>query len=100
MALERLRWECAHAGSALTTFNKGDCNLNPKVIAHRSSATRGEMLVNSKAFRQFCHKAKINDNVRQRFLPAPAVLRLRLLQSSSESPSSSCSRSAEASKED
>ena len=53
----------AHAGSALTTFNKGGCNLNPKVIAHRSSATRGEMLVNSKAFRQFSHKAKINDNV-------------------------------------
>ncbi len=68
-----VRWACAHAGSALTTFNKGDCNLNPKVIAHRSSATRGEMLVNSKAFRQFCLKAKINDNVRHYFLPAPAV---------------------------
>ena len=60
----------AHAGSALTTFNKGGCNLNPKVIAHRSSATRGEMLVNSKAFRQFCHKAKINDNVS----PAPCLI--------------------------
>jgi hypothetical protein len=52
------------AGSALTTFNKGGVNLNPKVIAHRSSATRGEMLVNTKAYRQFCHKANINDQVR------------------------------------
>ena len=68
-----LRWACGHAGSALTTFNKGDCNLNPKVIAHRSSATRGEMLVNSKAFRQFCHKARINDNVRRCDLPPVAV---------------------------
>jgi hypothetical protein len=59
------RERCSHfAGSALTTFNKGGCNLSPKVIAHRSSATRGEMLVNTKAFRQFCHKARINDNVR------------------------------------
>lgn len=71
VASGRLTWACAHAGSALTTFNKGDCNLNPKVIAHRSSATRGEMLVNSKAFRQFCHKAKINDNVRRCSLPRP-----------------------------
>ena len=53
----------SYAGSALTTFNKGGCNLNPKIIAHRSSATRGEMLVNSRSYRQFCHKAKINDNV-------------------------------------
>lgn len=55
---------CLSAGSALTTFNKGGVNLNPKVIAHRSSATRGEMLVNTKAYRQFCHKANINDQVR------------------------------------
>ncbi|CAL8471980.1 g11522 [Coccomyxa elongata] len=55
-----------HTGSALTTFNKGNVNLNPKVIAHRSSATRGEMLVNSRAYRQFCHKARINDSARCR----------------------------------
>ncbi|KAK9905596.1 hypothetical protein WJX75_002717 [Coccomyxa subellipsoidea] len=55
-----------HTGSALTTFNKGDVNLNPKVIAHRSSATRGEMLVNSRAYRQFCHKARLYDAARCR----------------------------------
>ena len=53
-----------HAGSALTTFNKGGCVLAPKVIAHRSSATRGDMLVNTRAYRQFCHKARLKDNVR------------------------------------
>lgn len=53
----------SETGSALTTFNKGDVNLNPKVIAHRSSATRGEMLVNSRAYRQFCHKARLYDAV-------------------------------------
>lgn len=52
------------AGSALTTFNKGNVNLSPKIIAHRSSATRHEMLVNPPAYSQFCHKAYINDHVR------------------------------------
>ncbi len=58
-------------GSALTTFNKGNVNLSPKVIAHRSSATRREMLVNPPAYAQFCHKANINDQVR-----APGVQHL------------------------
>lgn len=62
------------AGSALTTFNKGNVNLNPKVIAHRSSATRGEMLVNSRAYRQFCHKARINDSVPS--IPCPTHVAL------------------------
>ena len=52
------------AGSALTTFYKGVRSLAPKVIAHRSSATRGEMLVNTRAYREFRHKARLNDNVR------------------------------------
>lgn len=60
----------AAAGSALTTFNKGNVNLSPKIIAHRSSATRHEMLVNPPAYAQFCHKAHINDHVRAR-LPYP-----------------------------
>ena len=54
----------AAAGSALTTFNKGNVNLSPKIIAHRSSATRHEMLVNPPAYEQFCHKRHINDHVR------------------------------------
>lgn len=54
----------ARAGSALTTFYKGVRSLAPKVIAHRSSATRGEMLVNTRAYREFRHKALLNDNVR------------------------------------
>jgi len=65
------------AGSALTTFNKGNCDLSPKIIAHRSSATRHEMLVNPPAYAQFCHKAHINDHVRAcpRGLAAPAPQR-------------------------
>ena len=56
---------CAlHAGNALTTFNKGNVNMTPKVIAHRSHATRGEMLVNPAAYDEFHHKANINDEVR------------------------------------
>jgi len=66
----------AAAGSALTTFNKGNCDLSPKIIAHRSSATRHEMLVNPPAYAQFCHKAHINDHVRARLraLAAPSSL--------------------------
>ncbi|KAK9832479.1 hypothetical protein WJX81_000145 [Elliptochloris bilobata] len=57
--------DCAtlyHTGAALTTFNKGNVNLSPKIIAHRSSATRHEMLVNPPAYEQFRHKQHINDH--------------------------------------
>ena len=35
--------------------------MQPKVIAHRSRATRGEMLVNPPNWEEFKHKALIND---------------------------------------
>lgn len=53
------------AGSALTSFNKGHVDLSPKVIAHRSKATRGEMLVNPSAYAEFCRKAIIHDKVQR-----------------------------------
>lgn len=60
----RLKQACSRAGSALTTFNKGNMDLDPKVIAHRSPSTRGEMLVNPAAYTEFRHKAALNDQVR------------------------------------
>lgn len=36
---------CNGAGSDLTTFSKTGERPDPKIIAHRSAATRGEMLV-------------------------------------------------------
>ena len=52
------------AGSALTTFNKGSDNLQPKVIALRSMQyTSGEMLFNPNAYAEFKDKVNINDEV-------------------------------------
>lgn len=52
-------------GSALTTFNKGSDNLQPKVIALRSMQyTSGEMLYNPAAYADFKSKVKIRDEVR------------------------------------
>ncbi len=52
-------------GSALTTFNKGSDNLQPKVIALRSMQyTSGEMLYNPAAYADFKGKVKIRDEVR------------------------------------
>jgi len=51
------------SGSALTTFNKGGVDLSPIVIAHRSSYTRGELLINPKEFQSFKHKVHIIDHV-------------------------------------
>ncbi len=52
-------------GSALTTFNKGFDNLQPKVIALRSMQyTSGEMLYNPAAYADFKSKVKIRDEVR------------------------------------
>lgn len=51
-----------HTGSALTTFNKGSDNLQPKVIALRSMQyTSGEMLYNPAAYADFKSKVKIRD---------------------------------------
>jgi hypothetical protein len=43
----KIAWDMSHnaAGSDLTTFTKSGPRPDPKVIAHRSPATRGEMLV-------------------------------------------------------
>ena len=55
---------CIAAGSALTTFNKGSDNLQPKVIALRSMQyTSGEMLYNPNAYEAFKSKVKLNDKV-------------------------------------
>ena len=51
------------AGSALTTFNKGGMDLDPKVIAHRSPKTQGDMLVNPAAYDEFCAKGQLHDQV-------------------------------------
>ena len=56
-------WACA--GSALTTFNKGGMDLDPKVIAHRSPKTQGDMLVNPAAYDEFCAKGQLDDQVPQ-----------------------------------
>ena len=53
------------AGSALTTFNKGGVDLSPTIIAHRSSYTRGELLINPTAFKSFKNKIHIIDKVRR-----------------------------------
>lgn len=50
-------------GSALTTFNKGGVDLSPTIIAHRSSYTRGELLINPTAFKSFKNKVHIIDKV-------------------------------------
>lgn len=51
-----------HTGSALTTFNKGSDNLQPKVIALRSMQyTSGEMLYNPSAYEAFKSKVNLND---------------------------------------
>ena len=55
---------CVAAGGALTTFNKGSDNLQPKVIALRSMQyTSGEMLYNPSAYEAFKSKVKLNDQV-------------------------------------
>lgn len=59
-----------HTGSALTTFNKGGVDLSPKVIAHRSSYTRGELLINPAAYQSFKQKVNIVDTVRRHHLPS------------------------------
>lgn len=59
------------AGSALTTFNKGHVDLSPTIIAHRSSYTRGELLINPTAFKSFKNKVKIHDQVQ---FPVPVSL--------------------------
>ena len=82
----------ACAGSALTTFNKGNVNLSPKIIAHRSSATRHEMLVNPPAYAQFCHKRHINDHVRP--LYSPDLMLEVCVQSACRPPESACSASS------
>ncbi len=51
------------AGAALTTFNKANVDLSPQIIAHRSTATRGQMLVNPPFWAEFGHKSTINDKV-------------------------------------
>ncbi len=64
---------CAPAGAPgqdLTSFSKVGERSDPKVIAHRSAATRGEMLVNPDSYARFRHKADINHKVRAR---APAL---------------------------
>ena len=38
-------------------------DLDPKVIAHRSPKTQGEMLVNPSAYEEFCCKAQLQDQV-------------------------------------
>ncbi|KAK9816034.1 hypothetical protein WJX74_000855 [Apatococcus lobatus] len=50
-----------HTGAALTTFNKAHVDLSPQIIAHRSTATRGQMLVNPPFWAEFKHKSTIND---------------------------------------
>eukprot|EP00884_Botryococcus_braunii_P011681 jgi/Botrbrau1/20513/Bobra.145_2s0066.1 len=50
-----------HTGSALTTFSKCMTDLSPVMIAHRSRATRGEMLVNPRAYDEFLQKKHIRD---------------------------------------
>ena len=52
-----------YAGCALTTFNKGGIDLSPQVIAHRSSYTRGELLINPSAYKVFKNKGNIDDKV-------------------------------------
>lgn len=51
-------------GQDLTSFSKSGERPDPKIIAHRSKATRGEMLVNPDNYERFCHKAHINIKVR------------------------------------
>ena len=48
-------------GSALTTLGKAAADLAPVVIAHRSAATRGEMLVSPRAWARFAAAAALND---------------------------------------
>ena len=50
-----------HTGSALTTLGKAAADLAPVVIAHRSAATRGEMLVSPRAWARFAAAAGLND---------------------------------------
>lgn len=52
-----------YVGCALTTFNKGGIDLTPQLIAHKSSYTRGELLINPSAYNSFKHKRNINDQV-------------------------------------
>lgn len=51
------------AGQDLTSFSKTGGRADPKIIAHRSKATRGEMLVNPGSYARFCHKANISEKV-------------------------------------
>lgn len=50
-------------GQDLTSFSKTGGRADPKIIAHRSKATRGEMLVNPGSYARFCHKANISEKV-------------------------------------
>jgi len=60
-------------GAALTTFNKGHIDTSPQVIAHCSSATRGELLVNNCAFNIFKGLSKLNElaESREKLFSAP-----------------------------
>eukprot|EP00873_Tetraselmis_striata_P046075 jgi/Tetstr1/466339/TSEL_010869.t1 len=48
-------------GAALTTFNKGHMDTSPQVIAHCSSATRDELLLNNTAFNTFKQLRMLNE---------------------------------------
>mmetsp|Transcript_17981 Transcript_17981/g.50302 ORF Transcript_17981/g.50302 Transcript_17981/m.50302 type:complete len:504 (+) Transcript_17981:1941-3452(+) len=53
-------------GSALTVFNKGHVDTSPQVIAHCSSATKGEMLTSEKLYSAFKGYQNININAPSR----------------------------------
>ncbi|CAD7696114.1 unnamed protein product [Ostreobium quekettii] len=65
-----------HTGSKLTTFTGN--RVEPKVIAHKSAATRGEMLVNPTAWEQFLGLKNINDDATS----VPNLLKARKSSSS------------------
>ena len=50
-----------HTGGALTTLARPAADLAPTVVAHRSAATRGEMLVSPRAWAAFEKCARLND---------------------------------------
>jgi hypothetical protein len=52
-----------HTGAALTTLARPAEDLAPTVVAHRSAATRGEMLVSPRAWGAFLACARLNDKV-------------------------------------
>lgn len=54
-----LAWE--HAGSVFVGYGKCKADLDPIMIAHRSRATRGRMLVDPEAYHEFLQKKHIRD---------------------------------------